>query len=109
MAQLYLIIAIIAEVAGTLALKQIQGFRNLVPTLVVIVAYGTSFYFFSRTLEFLPVGVVYAIWSGLGLVLVILFSALVYKQSLDLPGLMGILLIIAGIIIIRLFSAMRLD
>jgi small multidrug resistance pump len=100
----YLAIAIIAEVIGTSALKASMGFTRPGPTAVVVVGYGVAFYFLSLTLQTLPVGVTYAIWSGVGIVLISLFAWLAYGQTLDLPAVIGLTLIIAGVVVLNLFS-----
>ncbi len=100
----YLAIAIIAEVIGTSALKASMGFTRPGPTAVVVIGYGIAFYFLSLTLQTLPVGVTYAIWSGVGIVLISLFAWLAYGQTLDLPAVIGLTLIIAGVIVLNLFS-----
>lgn len=101
---IHLIIAVIAETIGTTALQASSQFTKLVPSLVVVVAYGTSFYFLGLTLKVMPVGIVYAIWSGLGILLIAAIGYLVFRQSLDLPAVIGLALIIAGIAVINLFS-----
>ena len=101
---LYLGIAIVAEVIATSALKSADGFTRLVPSLVVLVGYVTAFYFLSLTLKTIPVGLAYAIWSGVGIVLIALIGWLVLEQALDIPALIGIGLIIAGVIVINGFS-----
>ena len=103
-AWVYLAIAIIAEVIGTSALKASMGFTRPGPTAVVVVGYGVAFYFLSLTLQTLPVGVTYAIWSGVGIVLIALFAWLAYGQTLDLPAVIGLTLIIAGVVVLNLFS-----
>ena len=100
----YLAIAIVAEVIGTSALKASIGFTRPGPTAVVVVGYGVAFYFLSLTLQTLPVGVTYAIWSGVGIVLISLFAWLAYGQTLDLPAVIGLTLIIAGVVVLNLFS-----
>lgn len=104
MTHVFLLIAIVAEVIATSALKATEGFTRLMPTLIVFIAYGTAFYFLSLTLKVIPVGVAYAIWAGLGIVLISLVGWIVYRQALDLPALIGISLIIAGVVIINMFS-----
>ena len=101
---IYLAIAIVAEVIGTSALKASDGFTKLYPSLVVAVSYGISFYCLSLTLRTVPVGIAYAIWSGVGVVLVSLIGWLVFNQKLDLPALLGITLIAAGVALLNLFS-----
>ena len=101
---LALAIAIFAEVIGTTALKASNEFTRLVPSVLVVVGYGTAFYFMAISMRVLPVGIMYAIWSGMGIVLVSLIGWLVYKQTLDLPSIIGMGLIISGVIVINLFS-----
>lgn len=100
----YLGVAIIAEVIATTALRAADGFTQLWPSLISIVGYVVAFYFLSLTLRSMPVGVAYAIWSGVGIVLISLAGWLIYKQLLDLPALIGMGLIMAGVIVINLFS-----
>ena len=102
----YLSLAIVAEVIATSALKASDGFSRLWPSLLVVVGYGLSFYFLSLTLRSIPLGVAYAVWSGLGLVLLTGIAYLVYGQRLDLPALLGIALILSGVVIIHRFSAL---
>jgi small multidrug resistance pump len=104
MAYLYLFVAIVAEVVGTLALKATEGFTKLVPSLIVIVGYAVSFYFVGLALKSMSIGVAYAIWSGVGLALVAIAGMVLYKQVPDLAALVGILLILAGVVVINLFS-----
>ena len=104
MTYVYLLIAIVAEVAGTMALKASQGFSKLGPSLIVLVGYGVSFYLFSLVLKAMPVGVAYAIWAGLGIVLTAVLGAVLYRQVPDLPAVVGIGLIVAGVLVINLLS-----
>lgn len=101
---LYLILAIVAEVAGTSFLKTSEGFTKLWPSLAVVVGYGVAFFFLSLTLRTIPVGVAYAIWSGLGIVLITAVGWLAFDQKLDAAGLAGIALIAAGVIVLNVFS-----
>lgn len=101
---LYLGIAIVGEVIATSFLRASAGFTVLVPSIVVVVGYCVTFYFFSLALQTIPVGVGYAIWSGVGIVLVSIIAFFAYGQSLDLPALIGIGLILAGVLVINLFS-----
>lgn len=101
---MYLIVAIIFEVIATSALKASDGFSKLVPTLIVVVGYVASFYFFSIVLKTMPVGVAYAIWCGLGIVLVTLSGIFLYGQIPDLPAVLGMGLIMAGVCVINYFS-----
>ncbi len=100
----YLAIAIVAEVIGTTALKAADGFRVLGPSVVVVAAYGVSFYFLSLALRTIPIGLAYAIWSGVGIVLISLAGWVVYRQSLDAPAVVGMGLIVSGVVVINLFS-----
>lgn len=104
MPYLYLAIAIAAEVIGTSALKAAEGFTRLVPSLVVIVGYGAAFYFLSLALKVIPVGIAYAIWSGVGVALITLIGWVLFKQRLDAPALAGLALIVAGVVVIQFFS-----
>lgn len=104
MGHVYLAIAILAEVIATTALKAVDGFRNPVPSLVVVVGYATAFYFLSLVLKTIPVGIAYAIWSGLGIVLITLIASLLYRQIPDGSAILGMALIIAGVAVISLFS-----
>ena len=104
MGYLYLIIAIIAEVIGTSALKASEEFTQLVPSILVVVGYGFSFYFLSLVLKTIPIGITYAIWSGVGIVLISIIGVVLFKQSLDFPAIIGIILIVAGVATINLFS-----
>ena len=101
---LYLIIAVIFEVIATSALKESNSFTKLVPSLFVIIGYSISFYFLSLTLKALSIGITYAIWSGLGILLICLVGYFRYGQNLDFPAIIGILFIGIGILIIRFFS-----
>jgi small multidrug resistance pump len=100
----YLAVAIVAEVVATSALKAADGFSRLVPSIIVVTGYAVAFYFLSLTLRTMAVGVVYAIWSGVGIALICIIGALLYKQTLDLPGIVGIGLIISGVLVLNLFS-----
>jgi small multidrug resistance pump len=101
---LLLFLAIVAEVIATSALKASESFTRLMPSVVVMVGYGIAFTCLSMTLKTLPLGVAYAIWSGVGTALVAVVGWLVYRQQLDLPAVAGIALIIAGTIVLNLFS-----
>ncbi|MFC7435389.1 SMR family transporter [Hydrogenophaga bisanensis] len=101
---LTLAIAIVAEVIGTTALKASDGFTRLWPSAIVVVGYGVSFYCLSLVLRSIPVGITYAVWSGLGIVLISLVAFAVYGQRIDLAGLIGMGLIIAGVLVLNLFS-----
>ncbi len=97
-------IAIIAEVIATSSLKASKEFTLLIPSTIVVIGYGVAFYFMTISLRVLPVGIMYAIWSGTGIVLVSLLGWVVYKQTLDIPAILGLGLIIAGVLVINLFS-----
>jgi len=99
-----LAIAIVAEVIATSALRAANGFSNWLPSLVVVVGYAVAFYFLSLTLKAIPVGIAYAIWSGAGIVLISIVGWVIYRQALDLPALLGMGLIVAGVLVIHLFS-----
>lgn len=101
---IYLILAVLFETIGTTALQASQQFSRVGPTFVVIVAYALAFYLLGLTLKFMPVGVVYAIWSGLGIVFIACIGFIVFGQRLDLPAVIGLGLIIAGILVIHLLS-----
>lgn len=101
---LFLLVAIIAEVIATSALKASEGFSRLGPSVLVIVGYGVAFYCLSLTLRTIPVGVAYAVWSGAGIVLVSLIGFALYGQKLDVWALTGIGLIVAGVLMINLLS-----
>lgn len=104
MTYLYLAIAIVAEVIATSSLKACESFTRLWPSVVVVVGYAVAFYFLSLTLRSLSVGIVYAIWSGAGIVLVSIIAWILFGQKLDVPAIVGIALIIAGVAVINLFS-----
>lgn len=103
-AHLFLAIAILSEVLATTCLKASEGFTKWLPSVITAAGYGVSFYFLSLTLHTIPTGIVYAIWSGVGIVLISVVSWLVYHQNLDVPALLGMGLIIAGVAVINLFS-----
>ena len=102
---LYLGTAIVAEVIGTSFLKSSEGFTRLLPSLVVLVSYAAAFYLLSLTLKTLPVGIAYAVWSGVGVALIAVIGAVVFGQTLDFAGMLGIALIVAGVVVINVFSS----
>ena len=104
MGYLYLSVAILAEVIATSALKLSEEFTKLGPSVVVIIGYGVAFYFLSLVLKTIPVGIAYAIWSGIGIVLIGIAGAVFFKQIPDTPALIGMGLIILGVVIINVFS-----
>jgi multidrug transporter EmrE-like cation transporter len=97
-------IAITAEVIATTALKSSDGFTRLVPSLITIVGYGLALYFLTITMKTLPTGLTYAIWAGLGIVLISISSYFIHGQKIDLAGMLGMTLIIVGVAVIHLFS-----
>jgi small multidrug resistance pump len=99
-----LVIAIIFEVLGTSAMQAAQHFSRLLPTLLMIVCYGIAFYFLSWSLRYVPVGIAYAIWSGLGIVLISLVGYFAFGQKLDLAAVIGLGLIVAGVFVLNFFS-----
>jgi small multidrug resistance pump len=101
---LFLTAAVVAEVIATSALRASDGFTRLVPSIIVIAGYGVAFYFLSLTLKVMPVGIAYAIWSGLGVVLISAIGWILHGQRLDLPAIGGMALIVAGVLVINLLS-----
>lgn len=101
---LALMIAIFLEVIATSMLNLTAQFTRIVPTSLTLLCYGASFYFLSVALKTMPIGIAYAIWSGLGIVLIGIIGWILFKQSLDLPAILGIGLIITGVLVINLFS-----
>ncbi|MGX5719809.1 SMR family transporter [Shinella zoogloeoides] len=99
-----LVAAIVFEVLGTSAMQAAQHFSRLGPTLVMVVCYAVAFYFLSWSLRYVPVGIAYAIWSGLGIVLISLVGYFAFGQKLDLAAIAGLGLIIAGVLVLNLFS-----
>ncbi len=104
MGYVYLALAIVCEVIGTTALQSSDGFTRLGPSLLVVIGYGLAFYLLALVLRTIPMGVAYAIWAGLGIVLIGLAGVVVHKQSLDLPAMLGMGLIVAGVAVINVFS-----
>ncbi|CAA7197524.1 Multidrug transporter EmrE [Chryseobacterium potabilaquae] len=103
---IYLIIAITLEIISTTFLKKTEQFTKLIPSVITIIGYIATFYFLSLTLRQIPVGIAYAIWSGVGIIFITIIGAVVFKQIPDLPALVGILLILIGVVVINLFSKM---
>lgn len=101
---LYLAIAIVGEVVATSFLRTSAGFTQVGPSVVVVLGYCVTFYFFSLALQTIPVGVGYAIWSGVGIVLISLAAYVLHGQTLDLPAMIGMGMILAGVLVINLFS-----
>ncbi|WP_181244415.1 DMT family transporter [Halomonas salina] len=104
MAYLYLALAIVAEVVATSSLKASQEFTRLWPSVIVVVGYVLAFYLLTLALRTLPVGIAYAFWAGLGIVLVTLIGILVYGERLDAPAALGLAMIIGGVVVIQAFS-----
>lgn len=101
---LYLALAICSEVAGTTALNAAGGFRNFWPSVAVVIGYGSAFYFLSLTLDAIPMGVAYAIWSGVGIALITIAGWVFYQQRLGVAELAGMGLIVAGVVVLKIFS-----
>ena len=101
---IYLTLAILSEVLATASLKSTEGFTKLWPSVLVLVGYSAAFYFLSMTLDSIPIGVAYAIWSGVGVAAITLVSIFFLDQKIDTAGFIGIGLIVAGVIVLRLFS-----
>ncbi len=101
---LYLAIAIVMEVIATSSMKALDGFNKPLPLILVVVGYSVSLFLLSLVVKTVPVGVAYAIWSGLGIVLVSIVALVIYQQKLDLPAIIGMALIVAGVVFIQLFS-----
>ncbi|AMS42748.1 SMR family transporter [Aminobacter sp. NyZ550] len=101
---IYLIVAVAFEVVATSALKETNGFTRLWPSVVALAGYACAFYFLSLVLRQVPVGIVYAMWCGAGIVFITAIAWIWFRQTLDLPALLGIGLIMAGVIVINLFS-----
>jgi len=103
-AYLILLLAVFAETIGTTALQASQQFTKLWPSVLVVVGYGFAFYLMALTLKVMPVGIVYAIWSGLGIFFIAVIGFVVFGQKLDWPAVLGLSMILTGILIIHLFS-----
>ena len=103
---LYLALAIIAETMATTALKMSEQFTRPLPSVVVVIGYAAAFYRLSLSLRTIPIGVAYAVWSAVGIVLVTVAGMVMFKQVPDLPAVIGLLLIIAGVVTINVFSRM---
>lgn len=104
MAYLFLALAILTEVAATSTLKATAEFTRPVPSLIVIVGYATSIYLLTLVLRYLPIGVTYAVWAGLGIVLVAAVGIVLHRQIPDWPALLGMTMIVSGVVVIHLFS-----
>lgn len=104
MKYVYLGLAIVSEVIGSSFLNASGQFTKLIPSVITVLAYLLCFYFLSIALKSIPLGIAYAIWGGLGIVLTAIISVVIFKQSLDMPALLGIALIVAGVIVLNFFS-----
>ncbi|NWG22201.1 MAG: multidrug efflux SMR transporter [Chloroflexi bacterium] len=104
---LLLLGAIVCEIFGTNALKASEGFTRPLPALLVIIGYGTSFYLMSLSLRTIPLGIAYAIWSGLGTAVIAVIGVLLWREKLGAAGIIGIALIIAGVVLLNLFGEQR--
>ena len=104
MGYIYLGIAIVAEVIATSALKASEEFTKLAPSVTVVVGYAAAFYFLTLVLRTIPVGIAYAIWAGLGIVLIAIVGAIAFKEIPDLPAIIGMALIVAGVVVVNVFS-----
>jgi small multidrug resistance pump len=102
---LYLAIAIAAEVIATTSMKALDGFNKPLPLVLVVVGYGLSLWLLSLVVKTIPIGIAYAVWAGLGIVLVSIAALFVYEQKLDLPAIIGMSMIVAGVVVIQLFSS----
>ncbi|MBN9288334.1 MAG: QacE family quaternary ammonium compound efflux SMR transporter [Gammaproteobacteria bacterium 39-13] len=100
----YLLLAIIGEVIAINALKASEEFTKIIPTAIVVIGYCCTFYFLMLALRVIPVGIAYAIWAGVGIIIVTLMAYLLFEQALDKPAIVGIFLIILGVVVIQLFS-----
>ncbi|PRX54601.1 DMT family transporter [Flagellimonas meridianipacifica] len=101
---IYLVIAIIGELIATSALKESKGFSILKPSIVSVIGYGITFYFLSLAIKQIPLGIAYAIWAGLGIILITAIGYFRFKQTLDLPAIIGLSLILIGVVIVNGFS-----
>ncbi|MBK1897064.1 DMT family transporter [Chryseobacterium paridis] len=103
---IYLFLAIVFEIIATTFLKKSQEFSKLLPSIITIVGYAAAFYFLSLTLRHVPIGIAYAIWSGVGIICITIIGVVAFKQVPDVPAIIGVMLIVIGVIIINLFSKM---
>lgn len=104
MSWVYLSIAIFAEIIATTALKKAEGFSVLLPSIVTVSGYAIAFYFLSLSLKSIPVGVAYAVWSGVGIVAISIIGLVLFKQRLDTAGMIGVGFIVVGVLILNVFS-----
>ena len=106
---IYLGFAIISEVIATASLKSTEGFTKIWPSMLVLVGYSAAFYFLSLTLEDIPIGIAYAIWSGVGVATITIVSVVFMDQKIDIAGVLGIVLIVVGVIVLRLYSGSSVE
>lgn len=104
MSWVYLSIAIFAEIIATTALKKAEGFSVLLPSIVTVSGYAIAFYFLSLSLKSIPVGVAYAVWSGVGIVAISIIGLVLFKQRLDTAGMIGVGFIVVGVLVLNVFS-----
>jgi len=102
---IFLLIAIVSEVIGSTGLKASQGFTKIIPSAIVVVGYASAFYFLSLTLKTIPLNTAYAVWSGLGTALIAILGVLFLREAINFPMVIGIVLIIAGVVLLNLFGA----
>lgn len=103
-AYIYLAIAIVAEVIATASMKAVKGFSTPLPLLLMVCGYAVAFWMLTLVVRSIPVGIAYAIWSGLGIVLISVAALVIYGQKLDLPAMLGMAMIVGGVVVIQLFS-----
>ena len=104
---LYLLIAIVSEVIGTTALKSSNEFRRLIPSIIVVIGFGSAFFFLSKAIRKIPVAHAYAIWSGVGILLIAVAAAIIHREKPDAAALLGMALIVAGVVVLNLFSEVQ--
>lgn len=109
MTNLFLFFAVVAEVIATSALKASDEFTNFWPSVIVVVGYAVAFYLLTLVLRTMPVGIMYAIWSGAGVALITIVGAVILKEMPDLPAIIGMALIVSGVVVIKLFSKMSAE
>ena len=102
---LLLLVAVVCEVVGTSAIKYSNDFTKVIPSIVVFVGFGMAFYILSMSLKVIPIGMAYAVWSGLGIVLISIIGHFVFNQRLDTPAFIGMGFILAGVLIMQVFSS----
>lgn len=107
MKYVYLLLAIAFEILGTSSLQESEQFTKWKPSVMVVIGFGLAFFFLSASLKYLPLGIVYALWAGIGIVAISIVSVVRFKQTLDFPAILGIALIVAGVVIIQLFSKVK--